>query len=174
MVMRTEGSAAELQRRRVLAVQRVVEGYSMDEVAGILGVSVRSVQRWVQSYRCSGLEVLMAKAVAGRPSKLTRAQEKIALRWLSDSPTQHGFDSELWTAARLAELIHEEWGIELNHRYVCRWLAARGYSPQRPQRVPRERSPHVLAAWLDSEWTRIKKKRRATADTSFSLTKAGC
>jgi transposase len=171
--MRTEGSAAELQRRRVLAVQRVVEGYSTDEIADFLGVSVRSVQRWMHSYRRSGVEGLAARAVAGRPSKLTRTQEKIALRWLNDSPTEHGFDTELWTAARLAELIHEEWGVCLNHRYVCRWLATRGYSSQRPQRVPRERSPQVIAAWLETEWTRIKKKRGGMAEGSFSLTKAG-
>ena len=171
--MRTEGSAAEFQRRRVLAVQRVVEGHSPDEVADILGMSVRSVQRWVQSYRLLGLEGLMSKSVPGRPRKLTPTQEKIALRWLKDSPTEHGFDTELWTAARLAELIRDEWDVALNRRYLSHWLAVRGYSPQRPQRVPRERSPQAIAAWLDAEWTRIKKKRRAIADTSFSLTKAG-
>jgi transposase len=157
----------------MLAVRRLKEGYSIQEVAEFLGVSFSSVWRWRQAFLRGGETALAARPVPGRPRKLTRTQEKIALRWLKDSPTEHGFDTDLWTTARLAELIRDEWDVELNRRYMSRWLAARGYSPQRPQRVPRERSPQGIAAWLDTEWKRIKKKRRATADTSFSLTKAG-
>lgn len=171
--MRSLGCAAELHRRRVLAVRRLDEGYSIQEVAAFLGVSFSSVWRWQQAFLLGGEAALAARPVPGRPRKLTRTQEKIALRWLQDLPTEHGFDTDLWTATRLAELIHDEWDIALNTRYMSRWLAARGYSPQRPQRVPRERSPQAIAAWLETEWTRIKKKQHATADTLFSLTKAG-
>lgn len=171
--MRNRGSADELCRRRVLAVERVNDGYSIPEVAEFLGVDRSSVWRWMDAYRRCGDEGLRTRTIPGRPPKLTRTQEKIALRWLHDSPTEHGFDTELWTAGRLTDLICEEWGVELNRRSMCRWLAARGFSPQRPQRVPRERSPQAIGTWLEVEWTRIKKKRRETADTSFSLTKAG-
>lgn len=136
-------------------------------------VDARSVRRWCEAYRVAGVDGLTAKPVPGRPPKLSRAQEKVALRWLGDSPTEYGFDTELWTAARLVELIREEWGVELNPRHVCRWLTARGYSPQKPQRVPRERNAEAIAAWLDREWTRIKKRRRASVATSFSSTRAG-
>jgi transposase len=171
--MRSEGSSDELQRRRLLAVRRLTEGYSVSDVADFLEVTARSVRRWMHAYRRAGADGLAAKAVPGRPSKLTRAQQKIVLRWLDDQPSDHGFDTDLWTTARLALLIREEWQIELNPRYLCRWLHARGFSPQRPQRIPRERDSRAIAAWLDDEWIGIKKKRLATADTSFSLMKAG-
>jgi transposase len=171
--MKTTGSRIGLQQLRVLAVERVVDGYSVEEVASFLEFGVSTVRRWVAAYRRSGLEGLVAKPVPGRPRKLTRTQEKIVLRWLDDPPTQHGFNTELWTAARVAELISEEWGVELNRRYVCRWLRARDITPQRPQRVPRERNPEVIAAWLETEWQRLKKKRRASVELSFSSTKAG-
>ena len=45
--MRHKGSPAELEHRRLLAAQRVLEGYSAEEVADILGVDPRSVRRWV-------------------------------------------------------------------------------------------------------------------------------
>jgi transposase len=171
--MRTKGSASELQRFRVLAVEHVLDGDSASEVAAFLNVSAATVRRWVASYRRSGLDGLMAKAVPGRPPKLTRAQEKITLHWLDDPASKHGFDTELWTGARLAELIWVEWQIELNPRYICRWLRARGFTPQRPQRIPRERDLEVIAAWLQGEWTRLKKKRRVNAEPLFSLTKVG-
>ena len=135
-------------------------------------VAFSSVWRWRQAFLRSGEEGLSAFAVAGRPPKLTRTQEKIALRWLDDNPTDHGFGTDLWTAARLAELIFEEWQVDFNPRYLCQWLRARGFSPQRPQRVPRERDWQVIGAWLETDWVRIKKKRRAIAATSFSSTKA--
>ena len=157
--MRDKGSPAELERRRLLAVQRVWDGYSTEEVAEFLGVDTRSVRRWVAAYRQGGGEGLLSRLVSGRPPKLTCTQEKIIRRWLADSPTEHGFDTELWTAPRLGQLIREEFGIRLNPRYLSAWLRGRGFTPQRPQRVPRERDPEAIAAWLESDWPRIKKTR---------------
>ncbi len=157
--MRTEGSPNELERRRRLAVQRVLEGYSTQEVADFLDVDPSSVRRWVAAFRCQGTDGLVARPVSGRPPKLTLLQEKIIRRWLCDSPTEHGFDTGLWTAPRLGQLIHEEFGARLNPRYLSAWLRERGFTPQKPERVPRERDPEAIAAWLESDWPRIKKRR---------------
>jgi transposase len=147
-----------LEHRRLLAVQRVLEGYSADEVADFLGVDPRSVRRWTAAYREEGGPGLLSRPASGRPPKLTLLQEKIIRRWLTDSPTEHGFDTELWTAPRVGRLIEEEFGIRLNPRYLSAWLRERGFTPQKPQRVPRERDPKAIAAWLESDWPRIKKK----------------
>jgi len=150
-----------LEYRRRLAVQRVSEGYSTQEVADFLGVDPSTVRRWLAAFRERGEAGLDLKPVSGRPSKLTPTQEKIALRWLTDSPTHHGFDTELWTAARLGQLIREEFGVGLNPRYLGAWLRDRGFSPQKPQRVARERDPKAIAAWLESDWPRVKKSAAA-------------
>jgi transposase len=156
--MRCTGSPAELERRRQLAVQRVLEGYSSREVAQFLGVDPRSVRRWVAAYRRDGGEGLLSRPASGRPPKLTATQEKIVRRWLSDNPSVHGFETELWTAPRLGQLIQEEFGVRFHPRYLSSWLRDHGFTPQRPQRVPRERDPRVIAAWLESDWPRIKKR----------------
>jgi transposase len=156
--MRDKGSPEELEHRRLLAVQRVLEGYTTGEVADFLGVDPRSVRRWVAAYRAEGGQALLPRPVSGRPPKLTHLQEKIALRWLTEAPAHHGFDTELWTAARLGLLIEEEFGIRLNPRYLSTWLRDRGFTPQKPQRVPRQRDPEAIAAWLESDWPRIRKK----------------
>jgi transposase len=156
--MRHKGSPEEHEHRRLLAVQRVLEGFTTEEVAEFLGVNPRSVRRWVAAYRERGGQGLLSRPVPGRPAKLTTTQEKIVRRWLVDSPREHGFETELWTAARVGQLIHEEFGIRLNSRYLCAWLRDRGFTPQRPQRVPRERDPREIATWLESDWPRIKKR----------------
>lgn len=163
--MRTAGSPEVLEYRRRLAVQRAGEGYSTQEVADFLGVDPASVRRWVAAFRRHGAAGLAARAVPGRPPKLTATQEKIVLRWLGDNPTEHGFATELWTGPRLAQLIEQEWGIALNPHYLCRWLRRRGYTPQKPRRVPRERDDEAIARWLARDWPRIKKRRGGGART---------
>ena len=164
--MRSTGSPEELQRRRLPAVRRVSAGYSAEEVAEFLGVDPRSVRRWVAAYRQGGGQGLLARPASGRPPKLTSTQGKVVRRWLADSPTEHGFETELWTAGRLGRLIQEEFGIRLNPRYLSSWLRDRGFTPQRPQRVPRERDPKAIAAWLESDWPRIKKRPGGRAPPS--------
>src|SRR5437588_12233875 len=130
-VMRTIGSPTELERRRLLAVERVNEGYAPEEVAEFLGVDPSSVRRWVSAFRQDGVAGLAARPVPGRPRKLTPTQEKVVFRWLADNPTVYGFATELWTAPRLAQLIAQEWDVSLHPEYLCRWLRARGFTPQK-------------------------------------------
>ena len=158
--MRTPGSSDELEYRRRLAVQRTSEGYSTQEVADFLGVDPSTVRRWLAAFRDRGDAGLVAGSVSGRPAKLTSTQEKITLRWLTESPTHHGFETELWTAARLGLLVREEFGVGLNPRYLSTWLRERGFTPQKPQRIARERDPEAVASWLKSDWPRVKKKAR--------------
>jgi transposase len=157
--MRNKGSALVLEHQRQLAVRRVLEGYSVEEVADFLDVDGRSVRRWVAMVRQQGWDALAAQPVPGRPRKLTRTQEKIMLGWLRENPTAFGFTTELWTAARLAQLAEEEWGVSLHPRSLRRWLRSHNFTLQKPERVPRERDPQRIADWLATQWPRIKKKR---------------
>ncbi len=163
--MRSTGSPAELEHRRILAVERILDGYSTQEVAAFLGVDASSVRCWLSDFQKAGFRGLAAQPVSGRPRKLTRTQEKIVGRWLADRPTAHGFDTDLWTAARLGDLIRQEWDIAFNRRYLASWLREHGFSPQKPERIPRERNPEAIAAWLADDWLRIKKKRGARVRT---------
>jgi transposase len=165
--MRNAGSPAELERRRRLAVQRVLDGYSSAEVADFLGVHVRSVRRWVRTFHRDGWSGLAAEPPRGRPQKLTRTQEKIILRWLQDPATEFGFATELWSAGRIAELIVTEFGIALNKRYLPDWLKVRGFSCQKPVRVPRERNQDAIDAWVQTDWARIKKSADGTCGRDF-------
>jgi transposase len=164
--MRTEGSPTVLEYRRRLAVQRVEDGYSIGEVADFLGVDRRSVRRWVAAFRQHGADGLAAHPVPGRPPKLTPTQEKVVRRWLADNPTEHGFATELWTAPRLSALIEQEFDIHFHPDYLTAWLRRRGYTPQKPRRVHRERDDEAIAAWLAKDWPRIKKRHVDEAPTS--------
>lgn len=147
-----------MERRRMLAVQRVNEGYAQTEVAEFLGVAARSVRRWMQAFRQGGWEALKARGRPGRPPHLNEQQTATVLSWFRQSPTSFGFATELWTARRVAILIQRYFGISFNHRYLSAWLADRAITPQKPQRRARQRDEERIQRWVAKDWPRILKK----------------
>lgn len=164
--MRPQGSAQELERRRRRAVQAVREGSSVAEVARVLGVTDRSVRRWVAAERGEAGAGLAARPHPGPRPRLNKSQARQVLSWLKKASSEFGFATELWTAPRIASMIREKFGVEYHPRYVNEWLARRGITPQKPQRQPRERNARQIAAWRSRTWPRLKKTRRKPAPTS--------
>jgi transposase len=150
--------ALTTEQVRQLAVALVAEGEAPAQVAEELGVSERSVWRWLGTWRERGDAGLVTRPRRGRPPKLTDAQAAQVVSWLDQSPCAMGFDTELWTAPRVAELIEQRFGVRMNHRYVSDWLARRQITPQVPERRPRERDEQAIKAWVARDWPAIKKK----------------
>ena len=164
--MRSKGSAAELEARRRLAVQRVRDGWTQKAVAEFLGVSERAVGTWVAAHRDRGDDGLKAKPHPGPAPYLTPEQERRVLGWLEEKPTAFGFPTDLWTARRVAEVIRRRLGVAFNPNYLREWLAKRDYSPQKPAKRARERDPEAVRSWLKDDWPRVQKKRRRSSPTS--------
>jgi transposase len=171
--MRSIGSPDELERRRHLAVQRVCEGFTTQEVAEFLDVDSSSVRRWLIAFRSQGFKGLKARPAWGRPPKLTNTQEKIVRRWLVDNPTEYGFPTELWTAPRLALLIEQEFDVHFHPDYLTTWLRQRGYTPQLPRRIARERNEREIARWLAEDWPRIKRNARRRGASLVLMDESG-
>jgi len=163
--MRSKGTAAELEARRRLAVQRVADGWSQKDVAAFLGVHPVTVSRWVARSRADG-DGLRAKPTPGRPRFLTADQEEQVLGWLAELPTRHGFETDLWTARRVADLIHQKFGVRFHPNYLREWLTARDYTPQKPARRARQRDPEAVARWVAEDWPRLQKRRGPSVPTS--------
>ena len=159
---RPVGNAAELERRRRLAVSRVVDdGESAVEVAEQLRVSRRSVDRWVMAHLNSGVAGLESKPHPGRPPKLTAEQEAQVLCWFDRSPTEFGYPNELWTGKRVVEQVRKHFKVTLHPGYILTWLAERRITPQKPKSVPRERDDAAVKRWLQTDWPRLLQKRVA-------------
>jgi transposase len=164
--MRSQGSAAQREERRRLAVQRVQGGWLQQDVAAFLGVTERTVSRWLAAYHARGDEGLAARPHPGPAPRLTPAQEREVLSWLARRPRDFGFATDLWTAPRLAHLIEQRLGVRYHPRYLNEWLTRRGIRPQKPQRRSKDQDPEGVARWLREDWPRIQKKSRRTKPTS--------
>lgn len=154
--MKTKRTAAELEQRRRLGVERVVQGYTHAQVAQFLGVHVASVDHWMSIHRRKGEAGLAAKPRSGRPPKLSPSKQNLVLGWLRKNPRSFGFRTELWTGRRVAQLIKRKFKVHYNHRYICAWLTAKNFSPQKPRTQPRERDESAIAAWRINDWPRIQ------------------
>lgn len=156
--MRPKGSAAELEQRRRQAIALLEQGLKPAKVAEAVGASRASVTRWRQAYEVRGEKALASKPHPGGTSRLTPAQRKRLIRLLLQGPRKHGYGTELWTLARVAEVIAVNFGVQYHPSAVWHILRSMRWSSQKPERRARERDEQAIEAWRQQEWPRIKKR----------------
>ena len=159
-----------LERRRRRAAKLFATGVPQAEVARRLTVSRQSVSRWHQTWREQGEEGLVDAGRAGRPPRLTAEQKKRVESELRKGPGAHGYATELWTLARVAEVIERITGVRYHPGHVWRLLRELGWSRQRPARRAVERDEEAIAGWIKQDWPRVKKARGAARRGSSSKT----
>lgn len=166
--MRPKGSSAELEQRRRHAIAMLKRGMKPALVAKTLRTSLVSVGRWRKACRIGGIEALTAKPVFGRPLKLSLAKRRRLAGLLLKGPIRHGFGTELWTLARVAEVIENHFGVSYHPSQVWRILLTLGWSCQKPESRARERDEVAIARWRRVDWPRIKKSREIRAKRAVS------
>ena len=152
--MRSKGTAAELERRRCRAVQLVEQGESPAVVARIMGVTRSSLHRWRRMARQG--QGLAAKPAPGAKRRLSDRQLRALEGLLDQGAPAHGFPNELWTAARVAQVIHRHFGVKYHPDYVLRLLRRRlDWTCHKPQRRARERNDKEVERWKGDDFPRI-------------------
>ena len=170
--MRPKGSARELERRRQRAIGLLKGGHAPVDVARMLGVDRRSVRRWKAAHRKRGAKGIEARPTPGRPPKLDARERAQLERLLLKGARAAGYESDLWTCPRIAELVFEQFGVVYHRDHIGRLLRVLGWSPQRPQRRAAERDEARIQGWVREDWPRIKKKRTGGKPGSRSSTRA--
>jgi transposase len=162
-----------MEERRMQAARLFRQGVSQAEVARRLEVSRQSVSRWYADWSEGGKQALRGAGRAGRLPKLSTAQLRKIDRELRKGPLAHGYDTELWTLARVAEVIEALTGVSYHPGHVWRVLKQLGWSRQRPARRAVERDEEAIAVWRATEWPRVKKTPAAEGPGSSSRTSRG-
>ena len=147
-------------------MRKVTEGRSCTDVADFLGVHVESVRRWVREHKAGGDAGLAGTPHPGRKPFLTPVQQAEALGWLARRPTEFGFPTDLWTAARVAQLVRDKFGVAYHPNYLREWLTKRRQTPQKPARRANQRQPAVLERWLKDDYPALQKKSPPATPTS--------
>jgi transposase len=152
---RPTGTPAELERRRQRAVDLVRQGERPTVVARMWGVDRASLFRWRQQAN-QGPAALAARPHPHRPPRLSTAQLRELEAALAEGADAHGWPNQLWTTARVADVIYRRFRVRYHHDHVGRFLRQRlGWTPQKPRRVARERNENEIRRWQAEEFPRI-------------------
>ena len=161
---------AGLQERRLEAARMFAAGASQAKVARAFGVSGQAASVWYWRWRAGGASALRGAGRTGRPARLSPAELDAVDQALRKGPTAFGYDTELWTLARVARVIERLTGVAYHPGHVWKLLRRLGWRLQRPARRAVERDEQAIAAWVKRDWPRIKKTPDDAAPGSASLT----
>jgi transposase len=103
--------------------------------------------------------------------RLTDEQVGEVEKALLAGPHSNGFETDLWTLARVADVIEKLTGVRYSQTRTWEILRHRlGWSRQRPARRALERDDEAIADWIKTDWPRIKKGPGADGPGSSSKT----
>jgi transposase len=157
-----------LERRRLAAARLLAQGLNQSEVGRLLKVSNQAVSQWASLLRGKGEGALRQAERAGRQPRLTAQQKAQLEQRLLAGPEQLGYDTNLWSSERVAELIEREFGVRYHPGHVWKILVALGWSCQRPTGRALERNEEAIRHWQKVTWPELKKKRKKSGAPSFS------
>lgn len=143
------------------AVGRFAEGESIRVVAEALDVSYEAVRVWCHKWRQGGAEAACAQAPLGPKPRLSAEQLGQVQSALLEGPVRWGYQTQLWTLARIADLIDQLFGVRYHPSHVFKLLRGMGWSCQRPTRQARERDEAAIKQWRQEDWPRIKKGHKS-------------
>jgi transposase len=154
----------DAQRRRVHAGRMLLAGKTPAQAAHAVGVARQTVYTWKTLLDEGGIDALRAMPGRGRPARLDDEQLQALGRTLLQSPTEHGFGTELWTLKRIGALIERQYGVKFSQTHIWRILGGLGFSVQKPERRAIERNEDAVQVWKRKTWPALKKKPSAKGD----------
>jgi transposase len=155
----------EQERRWVAAYESKRLGYGgaslVSRITGFSRVTIARGQREFDEElqgRPSGRARLHG---GGRHPQLTEDQVKILGKLLSQGATAHGWQNNLWTAKRVAEVIRKELQEDLCLPSVRRVLKERlRWTLQKPRLQSRDRDENAILRWKGEGFSRIRTEAR--------------
>jgi transposase len=136
------------------------KGWSQRCIGEALGVAEETVSRWLARARQGGVEALRARPAPGHPPKLTTTQKQLIPEFLWHGPEAYGFRGEVWTCARIARVIEEEFGVRYHKGHVSRLLHELRWTPQVPVTRALQRDEEAIAQWRAEVWPELQQRAR--------------
>jgi transposase len=148
----------EWRRLRALVLKQ--QGWYQRDIADALGVREETVSRWLARARAAGPEALRARCSPGHPPKLSAAQKRLLPEFLWHGAEAYGFRGQVWTCARIAQVILEEFGVCYHKDHVGRLLRELQWTPQVPIKRAIQRDEQAIARWRAEVWPELQRRAK--------------
>jgi len=146
-------------RDRLQVVRLAHRGRPHHAIAADLGITPRTVQRWLNAYLERGLEGLRPRRAPGAQPKLTADLAPLLQQWVIQGPAAQGLDRANWTYAELADHLYKTQGIRVQKSAMQVFCSRHDIRPYRPTYRFLRGDPAQQATACD-ELAGLKKKRR--------------
>jgi len=160
----------ELERRRRKGMRMLARGVAQADVARALDVSRQTTSSWARKLAAD--PQAWRRRPLGRPGGLGAGQKRQLGKALLAGAVANDFPTELWTLARVAQLIERDFGVAYSTVNVWRILRELGFSSQRPTGRGIQRDEAAIRQWRSQRWPALKKSAAAKRAPSSSSTKA--
>lgn len=147
----------EIRRLRALDLKQ--NHWKQKDIATALGVTPGAVGQWMTAVQTEGPKTLLARPHPGAPPKLLESQKRLIPDFLSHGAEAYGFRGQVWTCARVAKVIEQEFGVLYHKAHVSRVLKELDWTPQKPIRRAAQRDEDEIASWRAEVWPELKKER---------------
>ena len=148
-------------------------GWYQRDIAEALDVSEVTVSRWLARARDGGIEALLDHPAPGRPAELSPAQRALIPEFLWPGPEAYGFRGRVWTCARVAKVIEQEFGVAYHKGHVARLLKDLHWMPQTPIRRAIQRDEAAVERWRREVWPAALKQARKERRVLVFVDEAG-
>jgi transposase len=146
----------EARRKRAFELKQ--HGWKQKDIAEAFAVSPAAVSQWLAKAREDGVAAWRAKPRPTGPIKLTAAQLRSIPELLSRGVEAYGFRGEVWTCARVAAVIWEEFGVSYHKAHISRLLKRVHWTPQLPIERAAQRDEALIEQWRIRVWPQLKKR----------------
>jgi len=148
----------EYRRLRVWEMHQ--QGHRQQGIADALGLTQGAVSQIIARAEAGGVEALRYHKPQGAKPRLSAAQKTDLLEQLRQGATAHGFQGDVWTCERIAQLIAKCYGVQYHPDYIGPLLRQLCWSVQRPIVRATQRDETAIAEWSASELPALKKSPR--------------
>src|SRR6185437_328230 len=145
-------------RLRALTLKQ--HGWHQRDIADALGIREETVSRWLARARAAGPDALLSRCSPGHPPKLTPAQKHLIPELLWHGAEAYGFRGQVWTCARIAQVIEEEFGVRYHKDHVGRLLQELHWTPQVPIKRASQRDEQAIQQWRTEVWPALQRQAK--------------
>ena len=154
--------------RRLRALELHEQGWTGSRIAEALGVTRGAVSQWLKAARGGGRAALRSRPRGGTTPKLTAAQRAALPEVLAKGAEAYGFIGDVWTTARVAEVIRREFRVRHHPAHVSRILRAIGWTVQKPVKRSTKRDEAAITAFREEHSPSLRTKPRRRTAPSYT------
>lgn len=152
--------------RRMRVLELAGKGWKQKAIAEAVGLSQGRVSQVLKAMREQGVAGVRRHKASGPQPKLSQEQRQALVEMLKAGAEAFGFQGEVWTSQRVAQVIQEQFAVRYHPHHIPKLLRACGWSPQKPIVRASQRNEAQIERWFAERWSELKKGPKPKAGSS--------